>query len=96
MSEFSRKYEMMIIYDEEEKSLDEIKTFVNGVFSANGMTVIDEKDVGLRDYAYPINEKTRGHYYLYHFESEPNALIKMTREFKLYRPIVRQIILKQD
>ncbi|MBR6060923.1 MAG: 30S ribosomal protein S6, partial [Spirochaetales bacterium] len=72
MSEFSRKYEMMIIYDEEEKSLDEIKTFVNGVFSANGMTVIDEKDIGLRDYAYPINEKTRGHYYLYHFESEPD------------------------
>ena len=96
MSESSRKYEMMIIFDEEDKSFDEIKTFVSGIFTENNISVIDEKDYGLRDYAYPINEKTRGHYYLYHFESEPNVLTNMAREFKLYRPIVRQIVLKQD
>ena len=91
-----RKYEMMLIYDVEAKPLEEIKEFVKTSFSAHGINVVDEKDIGMRDLAYYIEKKKRGYYYLFHFETEQNNLIKVDKDFKLYKPIVRYLTLKQD
>jgi small subunit ribosomal protein S6 len=91
-----RKYEMMAIYDVEEKTLEETKTFVKDTFSANNITIIDEKDMGLRDLAYLINKKKRGFYQLFHFESEQKSLLEIDKAFKLYKGIMRHLTLLKD
>jgi small subunit ribosomal protein S6 len=91
-----RKYELMAIYDVEVKPLDETKTFVKNLFSANNISVIDEKDMGMRELAYFINKKKKGYYYLFHFEAEQKSIDEINKAFKLNKGIMRHLTLKQD
>jgi len=91
-----RKYEMMTIYDVEEKPLDETKNFVKELFLTNNVKVIDEKDMGFRELAYLINKKKKGYYYLFHFEAEQKSIIELNKAFKLNKGIMRYLTLKQD
>jgi small subunit ribosomal protein S6 len=91
-----RKYEMMAIYDTDEKPLDETKNFIKDTFSANNINIIDEKDIGNRELAYFINKKKRGHYYLFHLEADETKLTEVNKAFKLYKGIMRYLTLLRN
>ncbi|OHD10864.1 MAG: 30S ribosomal protein S6 [Spirochaetes bacterium GWC1_27_15] len=91
-----KKYEMMVIYNTEERPLEETKTFVKDTFSSNNIKVIDEKDMGMRELAYLINKKKRGYYYLFNFEAEPASIKEMNAAFKLYKGIFKNLVLVQE
>lgn len=91
-----RKYEMMIIFDEEVQVIDQCKAFLYETLKNNKVKIVDEKDMGSRDLAYEIEEKRRGHYYLLHIEAEQKSLPEVERAFKLNKCIMRYINLSQE
>ncbi|MCK4796695.1 MAG: 30S ribosomal protein S6 [Spirochaetes bacterium] len=90
-----RKYEIMLIFNIEENSLEENKKFTTDTFSSNNISIIDEKDIGQKELSYPINNKTRGHYFLYHINVNPESLLETEKAFKLYKGIMRYLIIRQ-
>ena len=91
-----RKYEVMVIFDVDDDTLENAKDFVNKCFSGNQVNIIDEKDIGQKKLAYPINDKDRGHYYLYNIETEQKNLVQVEKAFKLYKNIIRYVIVRKN
>lgn len=91
-----RKYEMMVIYDVSEETKENIGDFVKENFQSNSINVINEKDFGLRELAYSVKEKNKGHYFLFHFESEQKSLPNMEKKLKLEKNILNYLLLLQD
>jgi small subunit ribosomal protein S6 len=91
-----RNYEMMLICDVEGKSLKESLDYVKKFFNSHNVEITDEKDYGVKDLAYTINKKKRGHYYLFNIKTEKTNLQKINKEFRLYKPILRFLILKKE
>lgn len=86
----------MIIYDLDVGTADETNAFVKEVLSSNKVEIVDEKNMGVKDLAYEINRKTRGHYFLYNFLTEQNSLPQVERKFKLSNNIMRYMILNRE
>ena len=88
-------YEIVFVVDPQldkesnlfEKCLEKIK-------SINGITHRSE-DVGLRTLAYPINDKTTGHYFLLNFECDPINLKEIESLFKFDESIMRSSLVKK-
>ncbi|HOV13202.1 MAG TPA: 30S ribosomal protein S6 [Spirochaetota bacterium] len=91
-----QKYEMMVIYDTDEKPLQEIKDFVKETFSTNNIKVVEEKEWGNRDLAYLINKKKRGFYTLFNFEAPESSIVEMNKSFGLYKAIMRNLVIRRD
>jgi len=85
----------MIIFDEDEISLNDNKTTIADLFTKNKVEIKEEKDMGQRDLSFPINEKKRGHYYLYTLECEQDVLNNLESVFKLNKGIMRYLIVRQ-
>lgn len=90
-----RDYELMIIFNEDEIPFNDNKSSISTLLSENKVEIKEEKDYGNRELAYPINEKKRGHYYLFVIKSEQSALTKLENSFKLNRGILRYLIVRQ-
>ncbi|MBN2546956.1 MAG: 30S ribosomal protein S6 [Spirochaetes bacterium] len=90
-----RKYELMIIFDEEEIPLSDNKSTLAELFTKNKVDIKEEKDIGQKDLSFPINEKKRGHYYLYTIECEQEVLNNLESVFKLNKGIMRYLIVRQ-
>ena len=90
-----RNYEIMIIFDEDAISLTDNKTTIADLFKKNKVEIKEEKDIGQKDLSFPINEKKRGHYYLYTIECEQEVLNNLESVFKLNKGIMRYLIVRQ-
>jgi len=91
-----RNYEMMLIYDVDEKPLDQILEYVRNFFNSHKVEITSEKDYGMKDLAYLINKKRRGHFYLFNIKTDQDNLQKINKDFKLYKPIVRYIMINKE
>ena len=60
-----RKYELMVIFDVEGESLDTLKAFTSETLAKNKINIAEENDLGQKELAYLIDEKKRGHYFLF-------------------------------
>lgn len=80
------------IKDEERKSVvDKIKKIIN----ENGtITKVDE--IGLRKLAYEIRKHNKAFYYVIYFESEPNFIAELERNYRIIDEILKFIVVKQD
>jgi len=91
-------YETMFIVDPEivdevlEKILDKFK----GIISKGGGEIIKVEDKGLRNLAYRINKKPRGHYFLFYFMSEGALVRELERNMRIDEGIMRFIVIKSD
>lgn len=80
------------IKDEERKSVvDKIINLIN----ANGtITKVDE--IGLRKLAYEVRNHNEAFYYVIYFESEPNFIAELERNYRIIDEILKFIVVKQD
>jgi ribosomal protein S6 len=90
-----RKYELMIIFDEEAIALTDNKSTIASLFTTHKIEIAEEKDMGQRDLYFTINEKKRGHYYLYTIQSEQNSLSPVESALKLNKGVMRYLIVRQ-
>ena len=91
------KYELLYIIDASvsdearEALVEKFVKFVND----NGGKAEEPKKLGVQKLAYPINNKTEGHYVLMNFESDASVPSKLSALMKITDGIVRSLIEKR-
>ncbi len=89
-----KKYEIMYILNanlDEEARKAEIEK-LHGILQGKKAKILDVKEWGLRDFAYPINFMTKGYYMVIQVEADSEALNEFTRLGKINRNLVRHLI----
>ena len=91
-----RKYEMLTIVagnitdEEKEKTIASVKELVE----KNGATVVGEIDKwGMKKFAYPINYKNEGYYFLMNFEAEDDKISAIANKLNITKNVVRHMII---
>lgn len=90
-----KKYEIMYIVKaglEEEARVAAIEK-VNSYITRNGGNVVEVKEMGLRDLAYPINDEIKGYYVVITVEAEVEAINEFDRKAKLNNNVLRHLVL---
>lgn len=90
------KYEIMYILTatlEEEARKEEISK-LQGILEAQKISVLDTKEWGLRDFAYPIKKQVKGFYVILTVEGESVGLDEFDRLVKLDNLVLRHLITK--
>ncbi len=92
------KYEVMYIINanvEEEKRSALIEQ-LNGIITNEGGKVSKTNEWGMRDFAYEIDDMTKGYYVVVTFEAENAALKEFDRLMRINPSIVRFMIVNID
>lgn len=80
------------ISDEQRK---DVVNKIQKLISANGKLIsTDEK--GLRKMAYEVRKHNEAYYYVLYFESEPNFIVELERNYRIIDEIIKFIVVKQD
>lgn len=94
-----RKYEIMFIV-RPTLGEDDVKKVIKDfgkVLTSNGAKIINEKDMGQRELAYPIKDFKSGYYYVYNVEASSDKAIKEFDRLSLInKDIVRHLITKEE
>jgi small subunit ribosomal protein S6 len=64
--------------------------------TANGGSIIHEENWGLKKFAYPIQKKSTGFYYLVEFSAEGSLIETLETEFRRDERILRFLTFKMD
>ena len=67
-----------------------------GVLTANGATIANEEEWGLRKLAYPIEKKSTGFYCLLEFAGEPTLVKKLETAFRRDERVLRFLVFRLD
>ena len=92
------KYEIMFIVRadiDEETQKNTVKTFEK-VLTDMKAKVVNNKDMGQKKLAYPINKQVRGNYYLFNVEATAEAVKEFDRKAKIDENILRHIIIREE
>jgi len=93
-----RKYEIMYIVDQDtqEAEIKEINTKLDGILTANGGKIIESKDWGLKEFAYEINHKKKGYYFVQIVETSAENIAEFRRVTKINKAVVRALIVNTE
>ena len=87
------EYQAMFIIDPaKEASMDEVYDRIKKIIGDNAGTVTEEKKVGKKQLAYPVNKKKEGVYYKVEFSAPPSSLEKISRLYRIDTDILRALI----
>ena len=97
MEKVINSYECLFIVDVTNGD-DVVKAKVEkftGKIAANA-EIVEVNEWGKRRLAYPINDKTEGHYVIVTFKSEPTFIAEIERRFNIDETIMRYLVVKLD
>ena len=89
-----KKYEIMYILKadlDEAVRQDEISK-LHAILTKSGAEVTEVKEWGLRDFAYPINDLTKGYYVVIKVTADQPALLEFGRLAKIDANVLRHLI----
>lgn len=91
------KYEIMFIL----KSNDEeaIKTQVSelkAIITDMKGEIVNEKEMGNRKLAYPINKELNGYYYVINVNANNDAVAEFDRKARISENVIRHLIIRLD
>ena len=89
-----KKYEIMYIVkaDLEEAARKAEIEKLHAILTSKGSKITNVKEWGLRDFAYPINDMTKGYYVVIKVTAENEALKEFVRLTKIDLNVVRHLI----
>ena len=92
------KYEMMFIV---KTTIDEaaVKTTVDNlksIITSMKGEIIEEKDLGQKKLAYPINKEITGFYYVVDFNADNELITELDRKAKIDENILRHMIISLE
>ncbi|MCI5774187.1 MAG: 30S ribosomal protein S6 [Erysipelotrichaceae bacterium] len=93
-----RKYEVMYIVNaslEEEKRVALIEN-LHGIITNGGGSIVKVDEWGLRDFAYPIEDMTKGYYVVTTFNADNECEKEFDRLMRINANVVRYMIVKLD
>ena len=90
-------YETIFIIDAtlEEEAVNALKEKFTNLIAKNG-TVETVDEWGKRRFAYEIDDKTEGVYYLVNFKSTNEFPKELERQYKITEGILRTIVIRKD
>jgi len=93
-----RNYEIMYIVKAtlEEAAVKEVVTNLHAILSADGGTVKHVDEWGLREFAYPIDDMTKGYYSVIKVETTPAAVKEFDRLARINTNVVRFLVLNLE
>lgn len=91
------KYEMLYIISisAEEEAREAIIKKWNDMVVADGGSVESVEKIGVKKFAYPIQDKMEGYYVLMNFTANPTIVRKMEEQMALTEHFVRKMIIKK-
>jgi len=93
-----KKYEIMYIVDQDvkESELQDINKKMDAILTENGGKVIESKAWGLQDFAYKINHKKKGYYFVEIVETDAKNITEFERVAKIDKTIVRTLVINTE
>ncbi len=93
-----RKYEVMYILNAslEDSARQSLIESMHGIITNNGGKILNVDDWGVKEFAYRIEDMTKGYYVVVTFECETAALNEFTRLMHINKDVVRFMTVKQD
>ena len=91
------KYEMLYIIsiNAEEETREAIIQKFSDMVVADGGVVDSVEKIGVKKFAYPIQDKREGFYVLMNFTANPTLIRKMEEQMALTEFFVRKMIIKK-
>ena len=86
-----RKYETIFIIDpdlEEDQTKATIEK-VKGIILQGSGEILKVEDWGKRKLAYEVKKKSKGHYFLIHFDGSPALLSELERNYRVMDAIIK-------
>lgn len=91
-----RKYELTLVLEPELDKEGKEKLLQNLKKDLGKAKVSEEKDLGVKDLAYPIKKQKRGIFYWLTFAAEPEVLPDFEKKLKLEEKILRYLLISCD
>ena len=91
------KYELLYIIssDAPEEAREAIIKKFSDMVVADGGVVDSVEKIGMKKFAYPIQDKAEGYYVLMNFESEAEFPAELDRVYKITDGVLRSLIIKK-
>lgn len=92
------KYEVMYIINagvEDDKRAALIES-LNGIITREGGKVVNVNEWGMRDFAYRIDDMTKGYYVVVNFEADNAGVKEFDRLVRINPNVVRFLIVNMD
>ncbi|AVN58693.1 30S ribosomal protein S6 [Mesoplasma florum] len=90
-----RKYEAMFILDQDTQDVNALSSRMIEIISKDGK-VIEKNDLGLIEFAYKINHKKKGHYFVVIVEATAEAIKEFERIANIEKNVVRTLIINTE
>ena len=91
-----RKYELVFVFKDDEEAYKQGKELVTAELTRIEAVISKEDDMGSRDLAYIVKKETRGHYYIYFIDADPEKVQSLDRSFRLSREILKYLVVRKD
>ena len=93
-----RKYEIMYIINSklEEENRNKVIEDLHGIITSNGGKITDVNQMGLKEFAYRIEDMTKGYYVVTYFEADNDALKEFDRLIGINSNVVRYMIINKE
>lgn len=91
------KYEIMFILksNEEEAIKTQVSELKAIITDMNG-EIVNEKEMGNRKLAYPINKELNGYYYVINVNANNEAIAEFDRKARISENVIRHLIIRLD
>ncbi|WP_338969850.1 30S ribosomal protein S6 [Spiroplasma endosymbiont of Labia minor] len=91
-----RKYEVMYIIDQDAKDLNLITSKLNDALTANGGKIVEQAEWGLKNFAYSINHKNKGYYFVLIVNTEAANINEMKRIAGIDKNVIRVLVINTE
>ena len=91
------KYEIMFILKSNEEEaiktqVSDLKTIITDMKGE----IVNEKEIGNRKLAYPINKEVNGYYYVINCNANNEAITEFDRKAKINENVIRHLVIRLD
>lgn len=93
-----RKYEVMYIVNAslEDAKRQEVISTMHAIITNGGGKIVNVDEWGVKEFAYRIEDMTKGYYLVVTFEADNETVKEFDRLMHINANIVRYMIVKQD
>lgn len=92
------KYEMMFIVKTtiDEAAIKSVAENLKSVITSMKGEITEEKEIGNKKLAYPINKEITGFYYVFDFNASNELVAELDRKARIDENIIRHMIISLD
>lgn len=89
------KYESVIITKPDEELAIKVEDKFSEIIEENG-NLTKLENLGIKQLAYQIKGYEKGHYLIYYFESEPEFIEELRRQYRIDENVIKFIVIRVE